>query len=418
MLRARFYRKSSGVLRQMLVEPDDYIPFHYVDLSSKNNEEFESYILRDTLKLKQHLNLKNGPLMQVAYFSGGEERKDRLFITVHHLVMDGVSWRVLMEDFFTVYQQLEEGREIQLPPKTTSFKHWAEKLKEFARSEDIRAELEYWENLPPTDESVLPVDNPNGKNLEMYAQREPISFNENETEIILKELPENLRATINEVLLSALAAALVRWIGKRSFHIAMEGHGREHLFDDVDVSRTLGWFTTMYPVFLDMGNAAAPEDIVKQVKNQVRAIPRNGIGFGLLKYVSTPSIKERLHHLTGAPISFNYLGQFDQALPNNVPIAPAMENTGPDRARENHRVHLVDITGGVRGGKMEFMVSYSSDMFHPDTIRAFVRYFKEAVQEIIQFVQNPEKNVLTSSDFPLADLDDDKLSNLLNKLKE
>ncbi len=418
MLRARFTRRSSGVLQQFIVEPDDYVPFHYVDLSTKNDDEFSAYLLRDTLNLKQHLNLKNGPLLQVAYFQGGPERHDRLFLTVHHLVMDGVSWRILVEDFFTIYQQLEAGREVQLPPKTTAFKQWAEKLKEFARSEALKAELDYWQALPPVDPTVIPLDNPEGSNVERLTAREPIAFSEEETETILKQLPEHLRATINEVLLSALAMALIRWTGKRLFHITMEGHGREHLFDDVDISRTLGWFTSMYPVVLDMGTAATPEEIVKQVKNQVRAVPRNGIGFGLLKYLGTQSIKDQLKHLGTAPISFNYLGQFDQALSPEVPIQPAMENTGPDRAPENHRPHLLDITGGVRGGKMEFMISYSRDVFHPETVQALAHSFQEAVREIIEFVQKPEKNVLTSSDFPLADLDDDKLSNLLNKLKK
>ena len=418
MLRARFYRKSTGLLVQHIEPPEGIVPFHFVDLSHKSDEEFNAYILRDALNLKSHLNLKSGPMFQVAYFDGGPDRNGRLFVTAHHLVIDGVSWRVLLEDFFTIYQQLEQGGSVQLPPKTTAFKHWAEKLKQFVRSSELSEQLFYWESLPVQETAPLPVDFPEGKNLEKTLAAEVIQWSDEETRSILTELPEQLRAGMNEILVSAVLMALHRWTGHRVFHLELEGHGREHLFDDVDLSRTVGWFTNLYPVVLSMGNGVTAEEILKQVKNQLRAVPGNGIGFGLLKYLGTPSVRKRLSHITTAPIGFNYLGQFDQAVPDNVPVMPAMEPTGPDRAPENHRVHLLDFTGGVQQGQLRFTITFSRELFKAETIRFLADEFKKALQEILAIAQETDKNVLTGSDFPLAGLDDDKLANLLNKLKK
>jgi len=418
MLRARFYRKSSGVLQQNIVSPNEYIPFHFVDLSDKDPETFSRFVTKETRKVKQHLNLKNGPLFQVVYFYGGDGPGDRLFVTVHHLAIDGISWRVLLEDFFGVYEQLARGLTPQLPPKTTSFKEWATRIREFARSDAVKAELDYWESLPVESAAQLPMDNPQGLNTEGMVERIQIAFTEEETTQLLQEAPDALKANINEILLSGLAGALRQWTNGSIFHLNMEGHGREQLFDDIDVSRTLGWFTSMYPVILDVSDSYSITDIVKRVKNQFRAIPQNGIGFGLLRYLGGTTIRKKLAMLDQAPISFNYLGRFDRGLPPNLPIEGAPESTGPDRDPENHRATLIDITGGVRDGKLEFTIGFSRDMFTRETIQRLADAFKNTIKEIIAIAREPEKDVLTSSDFPLAGLDDDKLNNLLNKLKK
>ena len=229
------------------------------------------------------LDLFRGRLIEAVLFELGGKWK-RLFIVVHHLVVDGVSWRVLLEDVQRAYEQLEAGEAPKLGAKTTSYAAWGRKLVEYAKSGGMQDELGYWKGQGEAE--ALPVDHPGGANEWGSAASVEVRLTKAETSALLKEVPAAYRTQINEVLLTAVVKGFEKWTGKRTLQVAMEGHGREELFAGVDLSRTVGWFTSVFPVELRLPNRGGLGEELKAVKEQLRAVPNRGLGYGVLRYLA------------------------------------------------------------------------------------------------------------------------------------
>jgi hypothetical protein len=270
----------------------------------------------------------------VALFDLGPRQSSRLLILIHHLAVDGVAWRILLEDLMTAYQQVRRGENAQLPPKTTSFRDWAQKLAAYARTAELKQELGYWLAPARVKTPRLLMDYPVGPeaNTEASARVVSVSLTAEETQALLHEVPTAYRTQINDLLLTALAQSFSQWTESRTLLVDLEGHGREAIFDDVDLSRTVGWFTTIFPALLNL-EAWEPGEALKSIKEQLRAIPNRGVGYGLLRYLSgDEEIAARLRQSPQAEVSFNYLGQFDQLLPEGALFGPATESVGPARS--------------------------------------------------------------------------------------
>jgi hypothetical protein len=274
-LRSCFVREDTG-WRQFNTDLDVKTPFVNFDLSPLSEAEQKTAIEAAVADLQASLNLAEGPLLRVANFELGKEKPGRLLMAIHHLAVDGVSWRVLLEDIQTGYQQLSLGAEIRLPPKTTSFKRWAERLEEYAKSDALRQEEAYWLAVSSKRVSRLPIDFPGGANTVDSAGSVTVSLSLEETRALLHEAPEVYRTQINETLLTALAQGFARWTGARALLIDMEGHGREEIIEDVGLWRTVGWFTTHFPVLLDLGASVDPGAALRAIKEQLRAVPNRG----------------------------------------------------------------------------------------------------------------------------------------------
>ena len=197
----------------------------------------------------------------------------------------------------------------------------------------------------------------------------------------------------------------------------LEGHGRELLSQDYDVSRTIGWFTALFPVYLNMKDAVELGEIIKSVKEDLRKIPNKGIGFGMLRYLlNDEELKNKFKVFDEAQITFNYLGQFDQSVPENSPFVMAAESKGADRGLENKRTSLIDVTAVVSQGEMSVSISANKNQFQPESIIEFLSLYKKSLQEIIDHCKGNDKVEYTSSDFDLIDLEDDQLNSVLDKL--
>ncbi len=295
-LRLRFIQEQ-GEWRQIHA-PVEPVPLVEIDLRGMPSGRLETAAER----LQSGLDLARGPLLTAALFH--LEEGDRLLLTAHHLVVDGVSWRVLLED-------LEAAcRGLPLPPKTTSWKRWAERLDGFARSPEIAAELPYWRALP-VPVPPLPRDLP-GDGAPARATV-AVELGPEETRALLQEVPEVYRTQVNDLLLAALARAFAAWTGEPTLLVDLEGHGREEVFQDTDLSRTVGWFTTVFPVALSLPPGDSPRDAIRAVKETLRAVPRRGLGYGLLRYQGDPESAASLAALPEPEVSFNYLGRFDGA---------------------------------------------------------------------------------------------------------
>src|SRR5436309_8432373 len=233
-LRLRFLQTQSG-WEQVNAGLDDPTPFSSVDLSELQGPEQGNAIEAAAAALQASLELTTGPLLRVVYFDQGAAKPSRLLLIIHHMVMDAVSWRILLEDLQTAYQQLIIGGTIKLPPKTTSFKEWARLLKDYAQSAQLHQELNFWRGISSQKAVRLPVDNENGSNTERYSRTLSVSLDVEETRALLQDVPAVFSTQINDLLLTALLDTFTRWTAADSLLLDLEGHGREEVFDDVDL---------------------------------------------------------------------------------------------------------------------------------------------------------------------------------------
>ncbi|HCF30473.1 MAG TPA: non-ribosomal peptide synthetase, partial [Cyanobacteria bacterium UBA11049] len=352
-LRSRFVQTAFG-WDASHAAPEQTAPFSVVDLSKLPENQQAEAIEATAASLQSSLNLSTGPLLRVVLFQLGRQQPSRLLTIIHHLVVDGVSWRILLEDLQTAYLQLSQGQEIQLAAKTTSFKQWAESLREYAQSRLVQSELDYWLSQPHKQISLLPVDL-NGENTEASAASISVALTPQETQALLQEVPSAYQTQINDVLLTALVQAFYQWTGNNTLLVDLEGHGREDIIDRVDLSRTVGWFTTIFPVVLDLGQTVEPGEALKTIKEQLRSIPNRGINYSILRYLSND---ERLESLPQAEVKFNYLGQFDLVLSESSIFRPAQESTGPMHSQQGNRNCLLEVNGLIVGGQLRLDWTY------------------------------------------------------------
>ncbi|MEH2048358.1 amino acid adenylation domain-containing protein [Nostoc sp.] len=382
-LRLRFVQ-SGDCWQPINTESDNTIPFSQIDLSTIADEKQKAVIETAAAELQASFNLSSGPLVQVAFFALGTNKASRLLIVIHHLAVDGVSWRILLEDLFSGYQQLSQGEEIQLPPKTTSFKYWALRLTEYARSNTLKSELAYWQTQSRHQVLSIPVDYASKTNTVASAVTVSVSLNVEETRALLQEVPKAYKTQINDVLLTALVQVLGKWSGDNSLLLDLEGHGREDIFEDVDLSRTVGWFTTIFPVLLTLKATDNLGNSLKSIKEQLRAVPNRGIGYGLLRYLSGDAeITSTLQALAKAEVSFNYLGQFDWGMQETSVFKIAPESLGSEHSLLGYRSHLLAINSIVVEGQLQIGWTYSENFHQLATIESLAQDFVEALRSLI-----------------------------------
>ena len=404
-LRLRFERAGRGWRGVCAEAARGEIPFMRVDLSRVPEAERRSAVEAEAERAQRSLDISVGPLLRVVFFDFGPANPSRLLIVAHHLVVDGVSWRILLEDMETVYAQLSEGRPAALPEKTTSFREWARRLQEYARGSEARAELDYWLSAGGVNTGPLPLDSPGGENTFGSARTFYTSLGEDETQALLQEAPGVFRAQLNEVLAAALAQVLSEWTGRPRVLVDMEGHGREEVVEGVDLTRTVGWFTSLYPVTLEAGGGTAGA-VLGRVKEHLRTVPNRGIGYGLLRHLaSDEGVAARLAALPQAGVSFNYLGQFDQALGAETVFAAAEESAGVGQDAAERRTHLLEVGGSVEGGRLRVEWTYSSNLHRQETVERLARRHAELLRQLIAECRAANAAAYTPSDFPLARLD-------------
>ncbi|GAA3887063.1 non-ribosomal peptide synthetase [Saccharothrix violaceirubra] len=303
-------------------------------------------------------DLAAGPLLRAVLFTGP---KPALLLVAHHLVMDGVSWRVLLDDLETAYRGADLGA------KTTSYQEWSRTLAAHVEAGGFDDEIEDWTfDLPVPPRSRVP------------SEGVVVELSEEDTEALLRGAPAAYRTRINDVLLTALAYALTRWTGRDEVAVDLEGHGREDVFDGVDLSRTVGWFTTMFPVVLALP-AGSWRDRVKAVRRRLRAVPGNGFGYGALRqHGRVPA--------TGTPaVSFNYLGQFDAGDEAGLGLyRSVLPSVGRDHDPADVGDHLVDVVGEAGGGRLGFTWYFHPDVHPEDEIRAVADDFAAALRAIAE----------------------------------
>ena len=392
-LRMRF-RMNRESWEQSIAGEDETPPVERIDLRNKGGEEFRVKAIEEYAeKVQRSLDITRGPLLRVAYMDLGGGSGGRLLIAIHHLVGDGVSWRILLEDFQTAYEQLRRGDTIQLPPKTTSFQSWSRQLQQYAQSKEAVQELRYWLNLSRRKWKVhhLPLDFKGGANTYASMRKSVTRLGAAETHTLIQDIPHGYGVQINDVLLTILTKAFARWTGKNSLLVDLEGHGREPIVEGIDLSRTVGWFTSLFPVLVDIGGMPGWSTMLTRVSEQLSMVPNHGVGYGILRYLNNDvEVRERLGQTPRAEVSFNYMGQFGNLLAGTKEFSLARESPGSEYGG-GYRQNLIDVTLRVVGGELEFTMLYSSNLHRDETIAAIAKQFVIEIGSVLRDFQSTER---------------------------
>jgi amino acid adenylation domain-containing protein/non-ribosomal peptide synthase protein (TIGR01720 family) len=410
-LRARFPR---GEARAVFSPVDEAVgEVEWIDLSALSEDQRAAAFERCAAEMQASLDVASGPLTRIAYFDAGPGTPGRLLWVAHHLAVDIVSWRVLAEDLTAAYRASVRGEPARLAP-VSSFAQWSQRLAEFAGSTAVAGEADSW-LARVTGAAPLPEDSPRGGNTQASVRVVSESLGPGDTATLVRDVPRRLRARVSEVLAAALQTAFERWTGQNDLLIDIEGHGREPLFDDIDIARTVGWFTALFPVRLSAEPDADVADRLRAVKEALRAAPHGGLGYGLLRYLRTGATGQVLARAPEAQVVLNYRGETgghaDDLLFQRVagPIGPNMH---PDNARR----YLLEIDAAVVRGRFELHIAYSRARHRRATIQSLVDGILSALRELLAACRDPEAVALSPADFPKARVSERDLGRLLGRL--
>jgi non-ribosomal peptide synthase protein (TIGR01720 family) len=379
---------------------------------------------------RKALSPAEGEMVRVVYFDAG-----RLLLVLHHLVVDGVSWRILLPDLVTAWAALATGRPVSLDPVATSYRRWAQRLVAEASEPSRVAELELWSEILTTSDPALgsrPLDP--ARDTFGTEGLLTLTLPPDVTEPLLTTVPAAFHGRVNDVLLTGLALAVAEWRRRRgkggssAVLLHLEGHGREEIVSGVDLSRTVGWFTGIFPVRLDPGevewaDVRAGEQAVgtalKRVKEQLRELPDNGIGYGLLRYLN-PATAARLGGLPTPQLAFNYLGRV--GTPEDADWSPAAESDllGGGHSSELGLPHAVEVNAHTRdaadGPSLVATWGYASELFAEEEIAELGGLWFEALRSLADHAEREGSGGFTPSDMDLVEISQDELDELAAEL--
>ncbi|MDN3356468.1 non-ribosomal peptide synthetase [Actinomadura sp. DC4] len=434
-----------GVLRARLDCPDERDPASWrlrpaaagvkvdgavrrVDASGLDDEALTALVRLQGREAADRLNARGGVMVQVVWLDRGPDEAGRLLVVAHHLVVDGVSWRVLVPDLAAAYATLSDGRPVKLEPVGTSFGWWARLLATQAEDPNRVAELPLWERTLAGGDAPL-ADRPLDPARDTAASMRRISLAvpAGLTEALLTGVPSVFHAGIGDVLLAGLAAAVAGWRGAPGpVLVDVEGHGREPLAADVDLSRTVGWFTSVYPVRLDPGDApfdqvsaggAAAGALIGRTKEQLRAVPADGLGYGMLRYLNAATAPA-LAALATPQIGFNYLGRFGGGPHTGTrtgarPAEWRQLGLGGDGDEDMPATHVIEAGGVVRDGpdgpELSVSLSWPRHLLDETSVRDLADRWLAVLTGLAGHAAEPDAGGHTPSDFPLLALDQDHI---------
>jgi non-ribosomal peptide synthase protein (TIGR01720 family) len=396
-LRLRFNQTPTG-WEQEVAPPGEAISLDVVRVDESSDSDFSDIIREVAERTQRSLDISRGPVVGAAFFDRGL-LPGRLLLACHHLVADTVSFRIIAEDLAKSIRLLQDPS-TPAPPaeRATSWARWCYELAAQANSETIQAERIYWaaQALEP---EALPVDYSDGSNLEADAGVYSIALSEEETTALFQKTIAALRADANEILLSATAQVLANWTGQSEMVIDIEGHGRENLDETLDLTRTVGWFTTIYPVRVSHRQADWRATL-KSVKEALRGAPRRGFGYGLLRHV----IKDQALIKSRPAVAMNYLGRFDRVLPADSPLRVAGEGYGQLYDPAGQRPYVLQVVSLVLDRRLETNWIYSKRLHKQTTIEFVAEDYLRTLRRIITAAGSSERDVVTPADFPDAEL--------------
>lgn len=430
VLRSHFVKEDDGWYQAFLPFSGE-LPLKRVDLAAKTQSERLQMIEGQAIEENKSLSLQGGDLIRFVWFNMPESSHNKLLIVVHHLLVDGESWQVLLDDLENLLQQSSGELDLSLALKTLSFKGWSAVLNEFTESESIHAVKSYWHQMAndsinarkalPALVSLDDVDNSYADNC-IYTQIiEPV-----ETQGLLHTINLQSEKSIRDVLLAAVTTALLRWSGLDEMVVDVEGHGRESLKEGADVSRSVGWFTSVFPVYVRNSNTNEPKEVYEQLKDTFTRMPLNGLGHGLLKYYCDD---QKVKSIPRSQVCFNYLGNVDQKRTQDKIAADElhidMENLGEVRGETCLRPYQIEINCKIQNQSFVIDWSYNDKLNSQSTMTTlaneFARILLSLCETSLSNERIPSESGNNEQDFDMAELDQselDAIGNLLDQLDD
>jgi amino acid adenylation domain-containing protein/non-ribosomal peptide synthase protein (TIGR01720 family) len=410
-----------------------------VDIAGLDERALHAVLGEQARAARGRLDPAAGVTAQLVYLDAGPERSGRLLLTLHHLVVDGVSWRILLPDLVTAWAAVTAGRPVALEPVPTSFRRWAQRLVAEASEPARVAEITLWREIlqtPDPDLGGRPLD----PALDIFGTEGHLTLTlpAEVTEPLLSSVPTAFHGRVNDVLLTGLALAMAEWRRRRGMAersavvLELEGHGREEIIPGVDLSRTIGWFTSIFPVRLDAGDTDWAEvraggqtvgTAIKRVKEQLRDLPDNGIGYGLLRYLN-PRTAAELEGFRTPQLAFNYLGRVSAPEATDWSPASAAESEalGGGHDRRLGLPHAVEVNCHTRdtagGPRLEATWSWASGLFAAGEAELLGTLWFEALRGLVLHGAQEGAGGFTPSDLSLVEIGQDELDELAAELDE
>ncbi|MCH5586165.1 amino acid adenylation domain-containing protein [Shimazuella sp. AN120528] len=371
-LRLQFRRKDDS-WQASYGEESNIVSMKVHDISNFEEQEQMVEMKRFANYYQRSLDLAHGPITRLIYFHLGAERKPRLLIIAHHLVVDGVSWRIILEDLATLIQQLAGRQAMILPAKTTSYQRWAQLVQEEKQLNPVYKQIDF----------EIPVDQ-TGENTEESSELATFSFSKEETEKLVKS-----SAKAEDILLTAFVRTIVKWTSNSNVLVDLEGHGRDVLGDDIDVSRTVGWFTKLYSASFQVKENVTALEALRLVKDQRNA------AFHQTKFGQTKSI---------SPVNFNYFGQFRQLNEDTGVLIGTAETVGETVHPKMIRSYILEGFGVISKDQLTLTLRYSKNIHRKETIEELLYQLCQEIRILVSKLVETSEQIYTPADFPLASL--------------
>ncbi|WP_046728621.1 condensation domain-containing protein [Streptomyces humi] len=374
-LRLRFARDADGEWHQWSEPTGVTVPFERVDLTPTPPAERAARAEALAIGLQSGLDLAAGPTMRALHLHTDGEQ-DRLLIICHHLIVDGMSRGLLLEDLTTLTEQAVTGAPLSLPPKTTSFRDWTERVGEYAAGEEILTEVPFWlEQVAPTPEGVrapvVPVDHEGGSREMAYMETAEVRVSAEETAAVQRRTV-GWRASLSDAVFAASAAVLSEWTGSDSCRFAVAGHGRPHRFPDLDLVRTVGWFQIYFPIRIDVTGAEGGS-LVRSLHRQLAVVPDSGFGYAVLAgQHADPALRAGLTGGEQPLFSFNYMGEsgFEQTSAHTSLFGHCPDSYGPCQDGACTWPYLFDLMPAIVDGALVLQIYYRRSIHDAATVMA------------------------------------------------
>ncbi|WP_434306253.1 amino acid adenylation domain-containing protein [Clostridium botulinum] len=398
------YNKRSNKLYYNGKKYNEINAFKYFDLSEYSYEEQCKNIKKLINETNSSINIENSSLFNVVMMDLEDNRQALLF-TAHHLIIDGVSWRVILDDFITILKQLDEGSKIRLPLKTHSYKEWSEALQTYRRN-DFSEEVGHWKSILDKEISYN-MDYNNEEDIVETSNILSKEIDEETFSSLIQKVDEIYNIDLNEALIIGLVLTLNKLTKKDEIIVELERHGREAINDYVDVSRTVGWFTSMYPAYFSIEHEDI-EDNIKSLKEQFRNIPNNGFNYSILKFLN-----KELKGQESKYLRFNYLGDFDNIIDKEKLNISDIE-FGLCSDNKNSLTALIDIAAIIINKKLKVTAEYSKRRFKDEIVEKFIESYIETLKLILDKCSNKGFKEFTPSDFDAVDISQEDLDALFD----
>ncbi|GAA3657118.1 hypothetical protein GCM10022397_46580 [Flavivirga jejuensis] len=394
------YQKKDGIWVQEYSDTNSLLAV--IDCTQEKMCNMPDVIKKLCNSSQEDIGITNGQVFKGVLIKTPEEDKDnRLFITAHHLVIDGISWRILLTDLNRVLDNIQKNLEINLGNKGSSYRQWYTELKKYSNRNSVLMQQPYWAAMAK-EYNPLPVDYEiNGydsyKNILDYS----VVLDKENTVSLISEVHQRYGTEIDDILLACLALTIGKWSGHNSVVIGQEGHGREDISKNIDIGSTIGWFTNLYPIALQSSKTDSYGDLIKSIKEQLRCIPDKGLGYGVLRYLHTSKEVRKDLAQVQWDVVFNYLGQLDNVVSSSDRFKGAKESSGKEIGADIRFDCKIEINSSIAQGQLRLNWSYSKRQYNLETIEKLAGAYLSNLKMLIIHCKDNKTKEYTPSDYGL-----------------